>query len=91
MSACASGFWPFISFPKDKRGVSAVQLSNQIGVTYKTAWSMLRRIRSAMGQRDAAHLLSGVVEFDDAYFGGPATGGKRGRGTEKAKVFVALS
>ena len=31
------------------------------------------------------------MEFDDAYFGGPATGGKRGRGTEKAKVFVALS
>ena len=52
---------------------------------------MLRRIRSAMGQRDAAHMLSGVVEFDDAYFGGPKAGGKRGRGTEKAKVFVALS
>ena len=44
-----------------------------------------------MGQRDAAHILSGVVELDDAYFGGPTAGGKRGRGTEKAKVFVALS
>lgn len=76
---------------QDKRGLSAVQLSNQIGVTYKTAWSMLRRIRSAMGQRDAAYLLSGIVEFDDAYFGGSTAGGKRGRGTEKAKVFVALS
>ena len=52
---------------------------------------MLRRIRSAMGQRDATHILSGVVEFDDAYFGGPKAGSKRGRGTEKAKVFVALS
>lgn len=36
-------------------------------------------------------MLSGVVEFDDAYFGGPTADGKRGRGTEKAKVFVALS
>lgn len=36
-------------------------------------------------------MLSGVVEFDDAYFGGPTAGGKRGRGSEKAKVFVALS
>lgn len=36
-------------------------------------------------------MLSGVVEFDDAYFGGPKAGSKRGRGTEKAKVFVALS
>ncbi len=44
-----------------------------------------------MGQRDATHKLSGVVEFDDAFFGGPTIGKKRGRGTEKAKVFVALS
>ena len=84
-------FLAFYFVSQDKRGLSVVQLSNQIGVTYKTAWSMLRRIRSAMGQRDAAYLLSGVVEFDDAYFGGPTAGGKRGRGTEKAKVFVALS
>ena len=68
-----------------------MQLSAQIGVTCKTAWSMLRRIRSAMGQRDKPHILTGVVEFDDAYFGGPTAGSKRGRGTEKAKVFVALS
>ena len=84
-------FLAFYFVSQDKRGLSAVQLSNQIGVTYKTAWSMLRRIRFAMGQRDAAHLLSGAIEFDDAYFGGPTAGDKRGRGTEKAKVFVALS
>lgn len=36
-------------------------------------------------------MLSGVVEFDDCYIGGPTVGKKRGRGTEKAKVFVALS
>ena len=52
---------------------------------------MLKRIRSAMGQRDKKHQLSGIIEFDDAYFGGPTVGRKRGRGTEKAKVFVALS
>ena len=84
-------FLAFYFVVQDKRGLSTVQLSNQIGVTYKTARSMLRHIRSAMGQQDAAHLLSGVVEFDDAYFGGPTAGGKRGRGSEKAKVFVALS
>lgn len=76
---------------QDKRGISATRLADLIGVTYKTAWGMLRRLRSAMGQRDRTHMLSGVVEFDDAYFGGPKAGGKRGRGTEKAKVFVALS
>lgn len=75
----------------DKRGISAVQLQNQIGVTYKTAWSMLKRIRKAMKTRDDSHQLEGVIEFDDAFFGGPTVGKKRGRGTEKSKVFVALS
>ena len=44
-----------------------------------------------MGQRDKTHRLNGIIEFDDACFGGPAVGKKRGRGTEKAKVFVAVS
>ena len=52
---------------------------------------MLKRIRAAMGQRDETHQLSGTIEFDDSYFGGPTAGQKRGRDTEKAKVFAALS
>ena len=47
---------------------------------------MLKRIRAAMGQRDEEHQLCGIIEFDDAYFGGPTVGRKRGRGTEKANV-----
>ncbi|MEG2931890.1 MAG: IS1595 family transposase, partial [Ruthenibacterium sp.] len=49
---------------QDKRGISAVQLQAMIGVTYKTAWYVLVRIRKAMGQRDETHHLSGIVEFD---------------------------
>lgn len=37
------------------------------------------------------HKLSGIVEFDDAYFGDPTVGKKRGRETGKAKAFMALS
>ena len=84
-------FLAFYFVSQDKRGISAVQLAAMLGTTYKTAWSMLRRIRIAMGQRDETHQLCGVIEFDDAYFGGPTVGKKRGRGTEKAKVFVAVS
>ena len=84
-------FFAFYFVCYDKRGISAVQLASMLGTTYNTAWYMLTRIRSAMGQRDATHQLSGVIEFDDSYFGGPTVGKKRGRGTEKVAVFVALS
>ena len=76
---------------QDKRGISAVRLSQVIGITYKAAWYLLARLRRAMGQRDDTHILGGTVEFDDAFFGGPTKGKKRGRGTEKPKVSVALS
>lgn len=84
-------FLAFYFVTQDKRSISATQLAFTIGVNYKTAWLMLKRIRAAMGNRDASHMLSGVVEFDDCYIGGPTVGKKRGRGTEKSKVFVALS
>jgi transposase-like protein len=84
-------FLAFYFVSQDKRGISAVQLAAMLGTTYKTAWSMLRRIRIAMGQRDETHQLCGIIAFDDAYFGGPTVGKKRGRGTEKAKVLVAVS
>ncbi len=47
-------------------------------------------MHTAMGQQDEPHRLCGAIEFDDAYFEGP-TGAKAGQGTEKAKVFAALS
>ncbi len=75
----------------DKRGISAQRLSEEISVTYKTAWLILHKIRRAMKKRDAEYTLAGIVELDDAFFGAPTEGGKRGRGTEKAKVLVGLS
>jgi transposase-like protein len=36
-------------------------------------------------------MLAGIVELDDAFFGAPTEGGKRGRGTDKTKVIVGLS
>ncbi|MCK8487069.1 IS1595 family transposase [Paenibacillus sp. MBLB2552] len=75
----------------DKRGVSATMLSEELDITYKTAWLILHKIRKAMGKRDASYSLAGIVELDDAFFGAPTEGGKRGRGTEKATVLVGLS
>ena len=84
-------FLAFYFVSQDKRGISAAALMSMLGTTYKTAWYMLMRIRAAMGQRDKTHQLSGTIEFDDTYFGGPTVGKKRGRGTEKSKVFAAVS
>ena len=84
-------FWAIYLIGRDKRGCSAVMLSNELEISYKAAWYMLHRIRKAMKDRDSEYLLAGVVELDDAYFGSPDTGGKRGRGTSKAKVMVGLS
>ncbi len=50
------------------KGVSSLQLHRLIGVTQKTAWFMLHRIREAWDTPPAA--LEGPVEVDEAYFGG---------------------
>lgn len=44
-----------------------------------------------MAERENKFMLSGTVELDDTYVGAPTKGKKRGRGTEKMKVIVALS
>jgi transposase-like protein len=75
----------------DKRGISALALKSKIGVAYFTAWTMLQKIRHAMGEREGNHYLSGIVEMDEAFFGAPSVGGKRGRGTDKTPVLVSVS
>ena len=84
-------FWAIYLCATDKRGISAVQLSRTLGICYESAWYLLLRIRAAMGQRDEKYVLSGIVEMDDGYLGGASHSGKRGRGTDKAKIVVALS
>jgi len=84
-------FYAFYLMSEDKRGISALSLKGKIGVAYQTAWSMCQKIRHAMGERDKGYQLDGIVELDEAFFGAPAEGGKRGRGTDKAAVFVSVS
>ena len=84
-------FWAIYLCATDKRGISAVQLSRTLSICYDSAWYLLSRIRTAMGQRDEKYLLSGIIELDDGYVGGPSHNGKRGRGTDKAQIVVAVS
>lgn len=84
-------FWAIYLCATDKRGISAVQLSRTLGICYDSAWHVLDKIRTAMGQRDDNYQLSGIIEMDDGYVGGCCHDGKRGRGTTKPKIVVALS
>lgn len=52
------------------KGVSSMKLHRDIGVTQKTAWHMLQRIRKAFERDDDEPPFSGPVEIDETYFGG---------------------
>ena len=52
-----------------KKGISSIQLGKDLGVTQKTAWFMLHRIRESLKDKEST-LLSNVVEIDEVYIGG---------------------
>ena len=53
-----------------RKGISSLQLAKEIGVTQKTAWFMLGRLREACSAPDSIDKLRGIVEIDEAFFGG---------------------
>jgi transposase-like protein len=65
-----------------KNGISSYELHRALGVTQKTAWFMLHRIRAAM-QTKSFKPMSGHVEADETYIGGKARNMHAGR---KARV-----
>jgi transposase-like protein len=52
-----------------KNGVSSCEIARDMGVTQKTAWFMLHRVREAMQDKTATK-LSGEVEVDESFIGG---------------------
>jgi transposase-like protein len=52
------------------KGISALQLSRDLQVNFKTAWVFSHKLREAMASETKDHNLSGDVEIDGAYFGG---------------------
>ncbi len=72
-----------------KNGMSAKTIERTLGTSYRVAWTMLQRFRVAMVDAERKK-LSGVVEVDEALVGGVKQGGKRGRGTTKSIVAIAV-
>ncbi len=54
-----------------KNGVSSYELKRDLGITQKTAWFMLHRIREGMGD-DFPEQFAGEVEADETFIGGKA-------------------
>lgn len=73
-------------FTNGAKGISALQLSRDMSVQYKTAFVLAHKIRESLSTLQAAQRLSGEVEIDGAYFGGyvkPSTRAKDRRDRRK--------
>jgi transposase-like protein len=92
--------WIFVVFEmaSSKNGVAAREIQRKYGLTPKSAWFMLHRIRHAMTREPLAGLLSGRVVADETWIGGKPSnrhGHKRGKGgqgqTDKTSVVALVS
>jgi transposase-like protein/predicted RNA-binding Zn-ribbon protein involved in translation (DUF1610 family) len=72
-----------------KNGISALGLQRVLGLgSYKNAWTLLHKLRRAM-VRPGRERLQGVVEVDEAYWGGEESGVRGRQTTTKALIVVA--
>lgn len=77
-------FYAMMLFLSHKRGVSSCQLAKDLGITQKTAWNMLHKIRQYMSMENN-HSLSGEVEIDETFVGGKNKNRHKDKKVEKCQ------
>jgi hypothetical protein len=74
-----------------KNGLSALELSRQLGISYNSTWLMKHKLMQVMKERESARPLRGLIQLDDAFWGGRRRG-KRGRGAKgKTPMLAAVA
>lgn len=78
--------WVFAMFLfiSHKRGISSCQLARDLGVTQKTAWNMLHKIRAFLKSQNNQQ-VSGDVEIDEAFIGGKNKNRHKDKKVEKCQ------
>jgi transposase-like protein len=83
-------FWAAYLMTTDKRGLSALLLQRQLGLSrYETAWMMLHKLRRAMVNA-AREPLRGEVEVDDTWVGGEQAGLRGSRQLKDRRAALVL-
>lgn len=74
-----------------KKGISAHQVHRTLGISYKSTWFMMHRLREAMRQGDLAPMggAGSVVEIDETYIG-TKDGAEVRRGTGHKRAILSL-
>lgn len=75
-------------FVNASKGLSAVQLSRNLNVQYKTAFILMHKLREVMARETAEARLEGEVEVDGAHFGGHVRPANR-RGDRRDRRLLA--
>lgn len=73
---------------QEKNGISVLELSRHLGISYNATWRIKHKLMQAMKERDDQQPLNGYIQIDDAYWGGVRQGSK-GRQAKGKRPFVA--
>lgn len=76
-----------------KKGVASTQLARELGITQKSAWFVLHRIRYAARTRSFNRPLAGDVEIDETYVGGKEHNrhaSDRRKGRKEKKIVLGM-